>query len=67
MTNKTDYKKTAKYVVNILNMLNALLVGLIPIWNIPYGDKVQATLVVISGVISTYLIGEKVVKKKEGN
>lgn len=63
-------KKISKYVLNILTILNALLVGLNPIWGIPYGDKVIATISVIMAVISTYLLGNKAVdtvnQKKEG-
>ena len=59
-------KKIAKYTTNILAIINALLVGLDPIWNIPYADKVSETLIVVMAVISTYLLGSKVTKK-EGN
>ena len=34
-------KKIAKYGVNILAIVNALLVGLDPIWGIPYCDKIK--------------------------
>lgn len=56
-------KKIAKYTTNILAILNALLIGLDPIWNIPYADKISATLIVIIGVIGTYLLGDKAVNK----
>ena len=52
-------KKIAKYVVNTINIINAILLVLIPIWNIPYGQEISATLIGISGVISTYLLGNK--------
>lgn len=58
-------KKIAKYTTNILAIINALLVGLDPIWNIPYADKVSETLIVVIAVTSTYLLGSKVVKKGE--
>lgn len=54
-------KKIAKYTTNILCILNALLLGLDPIWNIPYADKISATIIVIVGVIGTYLLGDKAV------
>lgn len=54
-------KKISKYVLNALNIINALLLGLIPIWDIPNGDKITATICVITGVISTYLLGDKAV------
>ena len=60
-------KKVSKYVLNILTIINALLVGLDPIWNIPYADKTTATIAVVMAVISTYLLGNKAVAtmKKE--
>lgn len=60
-------KKVSKYILNILTIVNALLVGLDPIWNIPYADKTTATIAVVMAVISTYLLGNKAVAtmKKE--
>ena len=52
-------KKVSKYVLNILTIINALLVGLDPIWNIPYAEKTTATIAVVMAVISTYLLGNK--------
>ena len=54
-------KTIAKYTTNILAILNALLLGLDPIWHIPYADKISATIIVIIGVIGTYLLGSKTV------
>ena len=60
-------KKIAKYVLNSLTIINALLIGLDPIWTIPYADKTIATISVVMAVISTYLLGNKAVNKmKEG-
>lgn len=59
-------KKIAKYTVNILTITNALLVGLSPIWNIPYADEVVGTITVVTAVISTYLLGDKAVHKAKG-
>ena len=59
-------KKIAKYTLNILTICNALLIGLDPIWNIPYADKTTATLTVIMAVISTYLLGNKAISKTKG-
>lgn len=58
-------KKISKYTLNILTIINALLVGLDPIWQIPLADKIIATISVVMAVISTYLLGSKVVKKGE--
>lgn len=61
------FKKISKYVLNSLTIVNALLIGLDPIWGIPYADKAIATISVIMAVISTYLLGNKAVSKmKEG-
>ena len=59
-------KKIAKYTVNILTISNALLVGLEPIWNIPYADKIISTIAVLMAVISTYLLGDKAIKSVKG-
>lgn len=56
-------KKIAKYTTNILAIINALILGLNPIWNIPYADKISASITVIIGVIGTYLLTPKVVNK----
>lgn len=56
-------KKVSKYTLNVLTIVNALLVGLDPIWNIPYADKTIATISVVMAVISTYLLGSKVTSK----
>ena len=56
-------KKIAKYTLNTMTIVNALLVGLDPIWNIPCADKTVATLSVIMAVISTYLLGDKAISK----
>ena len=56
-------KKIAKYTLNSLTIANALLVGLAPIWNIPYADKTIATISVVMAVISTYLLGDKAINK----
>ena len=64
--NKMDkFKKIMKYVVNGINFLNAILIGITPIWNIPYGDEISKTFIVIAGAISVYLLGQKAVEKKE--
>lgn len=59
-------KKIAKYVLNSLTVVNALLIGLDPILNIPYADKTIATISVVMAVISTYLLGNKAIAKVKG-
>ena len=57
-------KKIAKYGVNILAIINALLIGILPIWNIN-GDKVTDTINVIIAVLGTYLLGNKAITTKK--
>ena len=59
-------KKISKYTLNVRTIVNALLVGLDPIWQIPYADKSSATISVVMAVISTYLLGGKAVSKMKG-
>lgn len=60
-------KTIAKYVLNSLTIINALLIGLEPIWNIPYAEKTIATISVVMAVISTYLLGNKAVTNMKGS
>lgn len=55
---KNKIKKIAKYVMNILAMINALIIELSPIWNWQL-DKVTDSIVVITGVIGAYLVAGK--------
>lgn len=57
-------KKIAKYSVNILAIINALLIGILPIWNIN-GDKITDTINVIIAVLGTYLLGNKAYTNKK--
>ena len=59
-------KKVSKYTLNLLTITNALLVGLQPIWDIPYADKIIATISVVMAVISTYLLGNKAMTTMKG-
>ena len=56
-------KKISKYVMNILAMINALIVGLSPIWGWQL-DKITDSIVVITGVIGLYLVGGKLFEDK---
>lgn len=51
-------KKISKYLVNTLNMVNMLLLGLSKIWNWEV-TKISATIIVVAGVISLYLVSGK--------
>ena len=57
-------KKAAKYTMNILAIINALLIGILPIWNIN-GDKITNTIAVVISVISVYLLGDKALSKNK--
>lgn len=58
LSTKEKIKKVAKYVVNTLNMVDMLLLGLAKIWNWEI-TNISATIIVITGVISLYLVGGK--------
>lgn len=51
-------KKIAKYTVNALNMINALIMVLSPIWNW-HLELVSQTIIGVAGVISLYLVSGK--------
>lgn len=57
-------KKISKYVMNILAMINALLIGLSPIWDW-HLNKITDSIVVITGIIGFYLVGGKIFEVKE--
>lgn len=59
-------KKVAKYVVNSLNMINALILVLSPIWNW-HLDLISQTIIGIAGVISLYLVGGKLFNMDDDN
>lgn len=58
------FKKIMKYTVNIINFANAILIGITPIWNIPYGKEISDTLIVVAGAIAVYLLGQKAITKE---
>ena len=57
-------KKISKYVMNILSMINALLIGLTPIWDLKL-DKITDSIVVITGIIGLWLVGGKIFEYNE--
>lgn len=61
---KDKIKQISKYVMNILAMINALIVGLSPIWGWNLG-KITDSIVVITGIIGLYLVGGKLFEDKE--
>lgn len=63
MKKKIEKIKTiSKYLLNILTIINALIIGIAPIWNVN-ADKITNTISVVIAVISTYLLGNKVIKE----
>ena len=52
------FKKIVKYVLNILAIINALIIGIAPIWGYN-ADKITNTIAVVIAVLSTYLLGQK--------
>jgi hypothetical protein len=56
---KKKIKKVSKYLMNILAMVNALLIGLSPIWGWNL-DKLTDSIVVINGIIGLWLVGGKI-------
>lgn len=55
---KKKIKKIAKYTMNILAMINAIIIGLSPIWGWNL-DKVTDSIIVVTGVIGAYLVAGK--------
>jgi lysozyme family protein len=60
-------KKIAKYTTNILAIIGALITGINAIdgITIPYAYQITQVIVVVTGVIGTYLLGNKAMKGKE--
>lgn len=58
-------KTIAKYLVNILAIISALITGINAIdgITIPYAYQIVQVIAVVTGVIGTYLIGTKTVAK----
>ena len=54
-------KKIAKYTINILAIISALVAGINAVdgITIPYAIQIVQVIAVINGVISTYLLGQK--------
>ena len=58
------FKKITKYIVNGLNMVNAIILVLSPIWGWNL-DKISKTIIGLAGIISTYLVSGKLFEKEE--
>lgn len=58
-------KTISKYTLNVLTILNALVLGINAVEGItiPYCTQITGVISVFMGVISTYLLGNKAIKK----
>ena len=61
-------KTIAKYTLNILTIVSALLLGINAVEGItiPYVTQITGVIAAVNGVISTYLLGNKAVTKVKG-
>lgn len=57
-------KKISKYVVNGLNFINLVLVGLAEVWGWQI-DSISKSIIVVAGAISVYLVGGKLFEIKD--
>lgn len=62
-------KKIAKYTLNILTIVSALILGINSVdgITIPYTSQIIEIIAVINSVISTYLLGNKTYNKIKEN
>ena len=60
-------KKIAKYTINVLAIVSALVAGINAVdgITIPFAVQIVQVIAVVNGVISTYLLGQKAVNGKE--
>ena len=67
MITNEKVKKVVKYVMNILAMISALIVGLNAIdgITIPNATIIVESIAVINGVAGTYLVGQKALSKED--
>lgn len=61
---KEKIKTISKYVMNVMAFVNAILVGLSPIWGWKL-DKITDSIVVLVGLIGAYLVSGKIFGDKE--
>ena len=50
-----------KAIALTLPLIITFITAIMKIWNIPYAEKISATIIVIIGVFGAYLTGDKVV------
>lgn len=63
-----NIKKIAKYALNILTIVSALLLAINAVEGIeiPYTTQITGVIAAVNGVISTYLLGGKATSKIKG-
>ncbi len=61
---KNKIKTISKYIVNALNMINALILVLSPIWGWQL-ESISKTIIGVTGIISTYLVTGKLFELEE--
>ena len=61
---KEKIKTISKYLVNGLNFINMLLVGLAEVWGW-HIDNISKSIIVIAGAISVYLVSGKIFEQEE--
>ena len=67
MIDMDKIKKIAKYTINILAIVSALVAGINAVdgITIPHAIQIVQVIAVVNGVISTYLLGQKAVNSKD--
>ena len=60
-------KTIAKYTINVLAIISALVTGINAVEGItiPYAIQIVQVIAVVPGVISTYLLGQKAISNRE--
>ena len=60
-------KTIAKYTINVLAIISALVTGINAVEGITIPDAIQIVqiIAVVQGVISTYLLGQKSISNRE--
>ena len=60
-------KTIAKYTINVLAIISALVTGINAVEGItiPYAIQIVQIIAVVQGVISTYLLGQKSISNRE--
>ena len=61
---KEKIKKISKYLVNGLNFINMILVGLAEVWGW-HIDSISKSIIVVAGAISVYLVSGKLFEEEK--